>query len=120
MFILFPSPDPESRDTSAESPSISNGVRVCLCSGYSNVPNCHGMSSLPLLHPPLATSDPIRLHSASSASALLQFRSVPVQLVQLCHAHSQTNHGSIPDLFGPCSHAKGHRLYTLSIFVLFA
>src|SRR5260221_14100238 len=33
-----------------------------------NVPFCHGMTSLPLLRLPLATSDPICLHSASSAS----------------------------------------------------
>src|SRR5258708_38118125 len=29
---------------------------------------CHGMASLPLLHAPLATSNPFHLHSASSAS----------------------------------------------------
>ena len=39
-------------------------------------------------------------------------------LCKLCHAHSQTNCGSIPDPFGPGSHAKGHCLYTLSTFVL--
>src|SRR5258708_18831069 len=81
---------------------------------------CHGTPSLPLLHPPLATSDPIHLLSTPSTSTLLQLRSVLVQLVQLCCTHSWTNHRSIPDLFGPGSHAKGHCLYTLSTFVLFA
>src|SRR5258708_31671744 len=33
---------------------------------------CHGTTSLPLLHPPLAASDPIRLLSVPSASTLLQ------------------------------------------------
>src|SRR5258708_387917 len=73
-----------------------------------------------LLHPPLAASDPIHLHSTPYASTLLQLQSILVQLMQLCHAHSRTNCGSILDLFGPGSHAKGHRLYTLSTFVLFA
>ena len=77
-------------------------------------PQCHGMTSLPLLHPPLATSEPFHLHSAPSASTPLQLRSMLVQLTQLHHAHSQTNHGSTPDPFGPGSHAKGHCLYTLS------
>src|SRR5258707_4845106 len=81
---------------------------------------CHGMTSLPLLHPPLATSDPICLHSAPSTSTLLQLRSILAQLVQLHRTHSWTNCRSIPDPFGPGSHAKGHHLYTLSTFVLFA
>src|SRR5258708_24693789 len=81
---------------------------------------CHGTTSLPLLHPPLAASDPFHLHSAPSASTSLQLRSIPVQLMQLCHTHSQTNHGSMLDLFGPGSHTKGCCLYTLSTFVLFA
>src|SRR5258708_9997446 len=81
---------------------------------------CHGTTSLPLLCPPLATSNPIHLHSASSASAPLQLRCILAQLVQLCHTHSQTNHRSIPDPFGPGSHAQGCCLYTLSTFVLFA
>src|SRR5258708_20892185 len=81
---------------------------------------CHDTTSLPLLRPPLATSDPICLHSASSASALLQLRCVLVQLVQVHCAHSRPNHSSIPDPFGPGSHTKGHHLYTLSTFVLFA
>src|SRR5258708_22815228 len=42
---------------------------------------CHGMTSLPLLHPPLAASNPICLHSTSSASTLLQLQCVLVQLV---------------------------------------
>src|SRR5260221_13278599 len=42
---------------------------------------CHGTTSLPLLHPPLATSDLICLHSTSSASALLQLQCALVQLV---------------------------------------
>src|SRR5260370_12839200 len=78
------------------------------------------MTSLPLLCPPLAASNPIHLHSTSSASALLQFQSILVQLMQLHHAHSQTNCRSMPDPFRPGSHAKGHHLYTLSTFVLFA
>src|SRR5258707_124122 len=82
--------------------------------------NCHGMTSLPLLCPPLATSNPIHLHSTSSTSTLLQLQCTLAQLVQLHHTHSQTNCGSIPDPFGPGSHAKGHHLYTLSTFVLFA
>src|SRR5258705_9324748 len=81
---------------------------------------CHGMTSLPLLRPPLATSDPFHLCSAPSASTLLQLRSMLAQLTQLHCTHSQTNHRSILDPFGPGSHAKGHHLYTLSTFVLFA
>src|SRR5258708_4032392 len=81
---------------------------------------CHGMTSLPLLCPPLAASDPIHLHSASSTSAPLQLQCILVQLVQLHHGHSWTNCRSIPDPFGPGSHTKGHHLYTLSTFVLFA
>src|SRR5258708_26635122 len=81
---------------------------------------CHGMASHSLLCPPLAASNAIRLLSAPSASTLLQLQSILVQLVQLCHAHSQTNCRSIPGLFGPGSHAKGCCLYTLSTFVLFA
>src|SRR6266436_986997 len=61
-------------------------------------PSCHGTPSLPLLHPPLAASDPICLHSTPSASTLLQLQSILVQLMQLCHTHSWTNHKSIPDL----------------------
>ncbi len=78
---------------------------------------CHGMTSLPLLCSPLATSDPFHLHSTSSASTPLQPWCV---LVQLCHAHSRTNWGSMPDPFGPGSHARGCCLYTLSTSVLFA
>src|SRR5258708_5225654 len=81
---------------------------------------CHGMTSLPLPCPPLATSEPFCLHSASSASTPLQLRSMLVQLMQLHHAHSWTNHRSTPDPFRPGSHAKGRCLYTLSTFVLFA
>src|SRR5258707_7451109 len=40
------------------------------------------MTSLPLLHPPLATSNSICLHSTSSTSALLQLQCILVQLVQ--------------------------------------
>ena len=83
-------------------------------------PLCHGMTSLHVLCPPLAASKPFCLHSISSASTLLQLQSMLVQLMQLCCAHSQTNHRSTPDPFGPGSHAKGHHLYTLSTFVLFA
>src|SRR5258708_31696463 len=43
---------------------------------------CHGMASLPPLHPPLATSDPICLHSTPSTPTLLQLRSILVQLMQ--------------------------------------
>src|SRR5258708_24579283 len=60
--------------------------------------DCHGMTSLPLLCSPLATSNPFCLHSASSASTPLQLQCVLAQLVQLHHTHSQTNCGSIPDL----------------------
>src|SRR5258708_39226880 len=81
---------------------------------------CHGTTSLPLPWPPLATSNPICLHSASSTSTLLKLQSVLAQLVQLHHTHSQTNHRSILDPFGPGSHTKGCHLYTLSTFVLFA
>src|SRR6266446_1038356 len=87
---------------------------------YAQIVACHGTTSLPLFCPPLATSDPICLHSTSSASTLLQLQCVLAQLVQLHCAHSQTNCRSIPDPFGPGSHAKGHHLYTLSTFVLFA
>src|SRR5258708_3112689 len=65
------------------------------------------MTSLPLLCPPPATSSPFCLHSTPSTSTLLQLLSMPAQLMQLCHAHSHTNHGSTPDLFRPGSHAKG-------------
>jgi len=82
--------------------------------------DCHGMTSLPLLHLPLSASELICLPSASSASALLQLWCVLVQLLWLCYTHSWTNCRSMPDLFGPGSHAKGCRLYTLSTFVLFA
>ncbi len=74
-------------------------------------------ASTPPLPPPLHL---FHLHSASSASALLQLQCILAQLVQLCHAHSQTNCRSIPDPFRPGSHAKGRHLYTLSTFVLFA
>src|SRR5260221_11857637 len=73
---------------------------------------CHGTTSLHVLCPPLATSNPICLHSTSSASALLQLQSILAQLVQLHRTHSRTNCGSIPDPFRPGSHAKGHCLYT--------
>ncbi len=82
--------------------------------------SCHGMTSLPPLCPPLATSNPICIHSTSSASAPLQLQCILVQLVQLHCTCSQTNHRSIPDPFRPGSHAKGCHLYTLSTFVLFA
>src|SRR5260221_8541428 len=86
----------------------------------SEMAGCHGMTSLPLPCPPLATSDPFHLCSAPSASTPLQLRSMLVQLTQLHHAHSQTNHRSILNPLGPGSHAKGCCLYTLSTFVLFA
>src|SRR5258708_32509566 len=81
---------------------------------------CHGMPSLPLLCPPLAASDPFCLCSTPSTSPPLQLQSMLVQLMQLHCTHSQTNCGSTLDLFRPGSHAKGHCLYTLSTFVLFA
>src|SRR5260370_32676014 len=42
---------------------------------------CHGMTSLPLPCPPLATSEPFCLHSASSASTL--------PLLPPLHSHSE-------------------------------
>src|SRR5258708_24160700 len=83
-------------------------------------PPCHGTTSLPLLRPPLTASKPFCLCSAPSTSTLLQLQSMLVQLMQLHHTHSQTNCRSTPDPFRPGSHAKGHHLYTLSTFVLFA
>src|SRR5258708_20863645 len=65
----------------------------------------------PLPCPPLAAPNPIHLHSTPSASILLQLQSILVQLMQLCHTHSQTNCRSILDPFRPSSHAKGHHLY---------
>src|SRR6266436_6176643 len=87
---------------------------------WSGESECHGMTSLPLLCPPLATSNHLHLHSTSSASALLQLQCILVQLIQLHCTHSQTNRRSTPDPFGPGSHAKGSHLYTPSTFVLFA
>src|SRR5258708_25160770 len=81
---------------------------------------CHGMTSLPLLHPPLATSDHLCLHSTLSTSTPLQLQCILVQLIQLHHTHSRTNHRSTLDPFGPGSHTKGCHLYTPSTFVLFA
>ncbi len=52
--------------------------------------NCHGTTSLPLLCPPPATSDPIQLYLPPTP---LQLQSILMQLAQLCHTHSQTNHG---------------------------
>src|SRR5258708_16553244 len=101
-------------------PGVSNDHCLLPKVHDSKVGPCHGMTSLPLLRPPLATSDPICLLSVPSASTPLKLQSVLMQLVQLCHTHSQTNCRSIPDLFGPVSHAKGHHLYTLSTSVLFA
>src|SRR5258708_35602466 len=37
---------------------------------------CHGTTSLPLLHPPLAASEPFHLCSAPPTSTLLQLRSM--------------------------------------------
>src|SRR5258708_23036690 len=87
---------------------------------FSEITQCHGMTSLPPLCPPLPASNPIHLHSTPSAFTLLQLQSILAQLIQLHCAHSRTNHRPIPDPFGPGSHAKGHHLYTLSTFVLFA
>src|SRR5258708_29423550 len=94
-------------------------VSMCMIKGRM-AGHCHGMTSLPLLHPPLATSKPFCLCSTPSTSTLLQLQSMLVQLMQLHHAHPQTNHGSTLDPFGPGSHAKGRCLYTLSTFILFA
>src|SRR6266446_1290673 len=52
--------------------TVTAGNRLCHMSHLSQLHDgCHGMTSLPPLHPPLATSDCLRLHSASSASTLL-------------------------------------------------
>src|SRR5258708_38611980 len=83
---------------------------------YLEQSQCHGTTSLPLLHPPLATSNCLRLHSASSASAPLQLQCILPQLVQLHCTYSQTNHRSTLDPFVPGSHAKGRHLYTPSTF----
>src|SRR5258708_4462617 len=53
---------------------------------------CHGTTSPPPLRPPLATSNCIHIHFTSSASTPLQLQCILAQLVQLCHACSQTNH----------------------------
>src|SRR5258708_28918410 len=45
---------------------------------------CHGMTSLPLLHSPLATSNPFHLHSASSTSIPLQLRCILAQQLYNC------------------------------------
>src|SRR5258705_4708951 len=73
-----------------------------------------------MVQPPFPFSAHLWLPLTPSASTLLQLRSILAQLMQLHCAHSQTNCGSILDLFGPGSHTKGHHLYTLSTFVLFA
>src|SRR5258708_26225814 len=80
-------------------------------------PSLPASSHLQLPPPPLCL---LCLHSASSTSTLLQLQCILAQLIQLHHAHSQTNHGSTPDPSGPGSHAKGCCLYTPSTFVLFA
>src|SRR5260221_7953729 len=103
-----------------DSPSTTKMAKVKQSNGKLGWDQCHGTTSLPLLHPPLAASNAICLHSASSASAPLQLQCILAQLVQLCHTHSQTNHRSILDLFRPGSHTKGCHLYTLSTFILFA
>src|SRR5258705_8945716 len=54
---------------------------------------------------PSCTRNPSDIERDTSTP--LQLQSILAQLVQLCCAHSQTNHGSILDLFGPGSHAKG-------------
>ena len=69
-------------------------------------------------HPPPLCS--FHLHSASSASTPLQLWSILAQLMQLHRTHSWTNCESIPDPFSPGPYTKGHHLYTLSTFVLFA
>src|SRR5258708_40084776 len=46
---------------------------------------CHGTTSLPLLHPPLATSNPICLLSVPSASSSLPLCTILVYIVQICH-----------------------------------
>ncbi len=86
---------------------------ICEARSLNAWTNCHGTTSLPLLHPPLAASNPIHLHSTSSTSTLLQLWCALVQLVQLHHAHSWTNCRSILDPFGPGSHTKGCHLQWL-------
>src|SRR5260221_4273656 len=52
------------------------------CLWMVQLPICHGTTSLPLLHPPLATSNPICLHSTSSTPTPLQLQSILAQLMQ--------------------------------------
>src|SRR5258708_7933365 len=101
---------------------------ICLSSwsslqAHQHQGNLQGLSWYDLPSPSLPTSGclqafppllcPFCLHSAPTLNML-------AQLMQLHHTHSQTNCGSTPDLFRPGSHAKGHHLYTLSTFILFA
>ena len=111
--------------------------------------DCHGMTSFPLLclpptmsactpqqlqsipvvylhnlmswydfvSPPLSASDHVCL---CSTTTLKYTYGIPAQLVQLHCAYCRTNLRSRPNLPGPSSHTKGHRLYTLSTFVLLA
>src|SRR5258708_19177329 len=87
----------------------------------------------PLLHPPVMVQPPFPFSAhpwpppTPSASTLLHLpplhsdsESYLCNLCKLCHAHSCTNCRSIPELFVPGFHAKGHHLYTLSTFILFA
>src|SRR5258708_24811524 len=57
------------------------------------------MTSLPLLCPPLATSEPFCLCSAPPASTPLQLQSMLAQLTQLHHTHSRCHD---PQCSGAC------------------
>src|SRR5258705_2194003 len=56
-------------------------LQLSIVFSYTSRGRCHGTTSLPLLHPPLAASNPICLLSAPSASTLLQLLSILLQLV---------------------------------------
>src|SRR5258708_8515508 len=76
-----------------------------------------------LVHTQMFT-DGTTTYSCDTLVAGLVLQSTPIDWWCLYWIHRDTDpsiySGSIPDPFGPGSHAKGHCLYTLSTFVLFA
>src|SRR5258705_1361457 len=89
---------------------------MCNCISPRGLPKAKGV----MVCPPFPFSGHLWPPPTPSASTLLQLQSMLAQLMQLHCAHSRTNCRSILDPFGPGSHIKGHCLYTLSTFVLFA
>src|SRR5258707_13892118 len=71
---------------------------------YETSCSCHGMTSLPPLHPPLATSDRLHLHSSSSTSILL--------LPPLLHSNSDAYLHSSYDYVAPTLGLTADRHWT--------